>query len=89
MRFAVISALVLPVLATATPARRTGDQCSGGDIQCCNSTQMVWLITWSTVLAKLTCDYAQVNSVSLPIIGGLLGLNLPNIPGIAGCESTL
>lgn len=86
MRFAAISALVLPILATATPMRRTGDQCSSGDIQCCNSTQTVWLITWYTVLAEnLTCYCAQVTALSLPIIGGLLGLALPIITGLAGC----
>ncbi|KAF5327139.1 hypothetical protein D9619_004094 [Psilocybe cf. subviscida] len=65
MRFAAISILALPALAAASAVRRTGDQCSGGDIQCCNSTQ-------------------TVTALSLPIIGGLLGLALPIITGLAG-----
>ncbi|KAH8828839.1 fruiting body protein SC1 [Flagelloscypha sp. PMI_526] len=37
MRFAALTAFVLPVLAAASVIARTGPQCSTGTLQCCNT----------------------------------------------------
>ncbi|KAF5320999.1 hypothetical protein D9619_001640 [Psilocybe cf. subviscida] len=71
MRFAVATLLALPIFAAATAVDVSARQnsCSGGQINCCNSTQ-------------------QSTAANLATLSGLLGISLPNLGGLIGLNCT-
>ncbi|KAI0346263.1 fungal hydrophobin [Trametopsis cervina] len=54
-RIAAFTALVLPVLAVATPApvARASDSCNTGPIQCCQSTEQADSASASSILSSI------------------------------------
>ncbi|KAF5320997.1 hypothetical protein D9619_001642 [Psilocybe cf. subviscida] len=73
MRFAVATLLALPIFAAATPVDLEARQnsCSGGQINCCNSTQQSNQLNLGQLGGLL--------GISLPNLGGLIGLTCSSI----------
>ncbi|KIJ21149.1 fungal hydrophobin [Paxillus involutus ATCC 200175] len=76
------SSIVLPIVALAAVAMaapsaleaRGSSQCNTGPIQCCSST----MSSSTTTLAELS----SLLGLSLPSIGGLIGLSCSSITGV-------
>ncbi|KAF9045364.1 fungal hydrophobin-domain-containing protein [Panaeolus papilionaceus] len=66
-RASAVAALALPIFAAATAIPRNDGDCDTGSINCCNSTMTSSL----TSLAQLS----GLLGISLPDIGGLIGLS--------------
>ncbi|KAF5320948.1 hypothetical protein D9619_001626 [Psilocybe cf. subviscida] len=84
MRFAVATLLALPIFAAATAVPVTSrDECSGGTINCCNSTQLSTAANLGSLGGLL--------GISLPNLGGLIGLTCSSIAALAalnqGCST--
>ncbi|KAF5320953.1 hypothetical protein D9619_001629 [Psilocybe cf. subviscida] len=81
MRFATATLLSLPIFAAATTvdvaARNDdgGSQCSGGTINCCNSTQNSTALNLGTLSSLL--------GIQLPNIGALIGLTCTSIAALS------
>ena len=89
MRFAAATLLSLPIFAAATAvdvsARNGDDQCSGGTINCCNSTQSVCPLCKSPNKPR-SPRVSQSTALNLGTLSSLLGIQLPNIAGLIGCK---
>ncbi|KAF5322071.1 hypothetical protein D9619_001630 [Psilocybe cf. subviscida] len=72
MRFAAATILALPIFAAATSVEIAArDQCSGGQINCCGSTQNSTALNLGTLSSAL--------GIQLPNISGLIGLTCTSV----------
>ncbi|KAF5320996.1 hypothetical protein D9619_001643 [Psilocybe cf. subviscida] len=77
MRFATATLLSLPIFAAATAVElatielAARDECSGGTINCCNSTQNSTALNLGTLSSLL--------GIQLPNIGALIGLTCSSV----------